>query len=69
MNTVSHFKTLKIFSVEIADTNVAKISHQGETNYEDGSYKDEHVYDVVCLKEGETEVTFLIGNSRTETQA
>ena len=57
-----------LFLVEIADNKVAKVTHQGETNHEDGTYKEEHVYDVTCLKEGETEVTFLIGNSRTKTQ-
>jgi len=59
----AHFK-----QIEIADNKVAKVTHQGETNHEDGAYKEEHVYDVTCLKEGETEVTFLIGNSRTKTQ-
>ena len=47
---------------------MAKITHQGPTLHEDGSYKEEHVYDVTCLQEGETEVAFIIGNSRSETQ-
>merc|ERR1711879_576600 len=59
----AHFK-----QIEITDNKVAKVTHQGETNHKDGAYKEDHVYDVTCLKEGETEVTFLIGNSRTKTQ-
>ena len=57
-----------IFLVETSNNTVAKITHQGPTLHEDGSYKEEHVYDVTCLQEGETEVAFIIGNSRSETQ-
>ena len=56
------------FLVETSNNTVAKITHQGPTLHEDGSYKEEHVYDVTCLQEGETEVAFIIGNSRSETQ-
>jgi len=54
--------------IETSNNTVAKITHQGPTLHEDGSYKEEHVYDVTCLQEGETEVAFIIGNSRSETQ-
>ena len=70
MNFFSNFTVILylLFLVETSNNTVAKITHQGPTLHEDGSYKEEHVYDVTCLQEGETEVAFIIGNSRSETQ-
>ena len=53
-------------TVEVEDLTIAKVSHVGETKQADGSYKPEHVYEVTCLKEGITEVSFIIGNSKSE---
>lgn len=52
--------------MEVADGKMVKVAHVGPTKNEDGSHKNDHVYDVTCLKEGKTEVSFAIGNSRTE---
>ena len=57
----AHYKHM-----EVEDVTIAKVAHVGETKQEDGSYKPEHVYDVTCLKEGITEVSFIIGNSKSE---
>ena len=42
--------------------------HQGETTNEDGSYKNEHIYDIICLSEGKSELSFMIGNSKSDPQ-
>ena len=57
----AHYKHM-----EVEDINIAKVTHFGESKQEDGSYKNEHVYEVTCLKEGVTEVSFIIGNSKSE---
>ena len=59
----TNFET-KLFTVEVEDNRVAKVTHTGSNDR-----KDEHVYDVTCLSEGSTEATLIIGNSRTETNA
>ena len=54
------------FTVEVEDSSVIKATHVGASTNEDGTYKDEHVYAITCLKEGQREVAFTIGNNQNE---
>ena len=54
------------FTVQVEDSTIAKVVEQ-KIPHEPSDYIDEHIYDVICLAEGKTEVAFLVGNSKSGT--
>ena len=57
-------KELPRSSVQVEDGRIAKVVEQ-KIPHEPSDYIDEHIFDVICLAEGKTEVAFLVGNSQS----
>ena len=59
------------FTVEVDEPEVVRAvkvpNSETEAPILTGSYTDVHVYNVTCLKEGESEITILIGNTPSAT--
>jgi hypothetical protein len=53
-------------AVEVDDPEYAIVTKRGQDDTK-GAYSDINIYDVTCIQEGTTKVTFIVGNNPSST--